>query len=324
MKMRMKTNSPVWVQTADDSIHQVEEEFAMICPILSPQVVRGKGSTKNDAISLPHQVTAASLELILDYCRFHQVPGRCNKDRRAYDKKLANSSCPATLCELACAADSLQLKPLVDLTTTAIARNIEGKSAEEMREALNLPDKLITVEEKLEPIPNRTNCPHIRLLNRLFARKRKVLEERKKQKNVNEEVEGELGQPPRPTDERSVDELLSFINGGGDGDSNNNKGDKKMSKKKKKNRKRPKDRMKNVNDNSKDPVCEDSKSVMHFPEFEFDDDYTDDELDPAQKEELDREVEDFARRLNSVWDRKDVRVFVPSFVSRKDTFTSIT
>lgn len=34
---------------------------------------------------------------------------------------------------------------------------------------------------------------------------------------------------------------------------------------------------------------------------EFGDGDIDDELDPAVKEELDREVEDFARRLNSDW-----------------------
>uniref|UniRef100_A0A7C9EMW6 Uncharacterized protein n=1 Tax=Opuntia streptacantha TaxID=393608 RepID=A0A7C9EMW6_OPUST len=37
------------------------------------------------------------------------------------------------------------------------------------------------------------------------------------------------------------------------------------------------------------------------PKLDFDDGDIDDELDPLMKEELDREVEDFARRLNSDW-----------------------
>jgi len=37
------------------------------------------------------------------------------------------------------------------------------------------------------------------------------------------------------------------------------------------------------------------------PKTEFEDGYIDDEIDPALKELLDREVEDFARRLNSSW-----------------------
>ena len=44
-----------------------------------------------------------------------------------------------------------------------------------------------------------------------------------------------------------------------------------------------------------------------FPEDDFEDDLPAD-LDPAMKAQLDREVEDFARRLNSDWsDRMQVR-----------------
>lgn len=39
-------------------------------------------------------------------------------------------------------------------------------------------------EEKLEPLRNITDDPRIRLLNRLYARKRKELEEREKLKVV--------------------------------------------------------------------------------------------------------------------------------------------
>ncbi|CAI9092257.1 OLC1v1027450C1 [Oldenlandia corymbosa var. corymbosa] len=303
VKPEMK--SYVWLQTAGGSIQQVEEEVAMFCPMICREVLQGKGSSKNYAISLPHQVSAASLGLILDYCRFHQVPGRSNKERKTYDEKLAKSSIK-TLCELTSAADSLQLRPLVDLTSRALARIIEGKSPEEIRETFNLPDDL-TEEEKLEPLRNWGDDPHIRLLNRLYARKRKELEERKRLKNV--EVEEE-----HRTDERSVDDLLSFINGG----DRESKGV-KVPKNKKKNRRR-KDRPKNsssdnVNGNSDKeanhhpsgclPGDTDksfpSKNLLFQDKIEFDDGDMDDELDPAMKEELDREVADFARRLNSVW-----------------------
>lgn len=119
------------------------------------------------------------------------------------------------LCELTSAADSLQLKPLVDLTSRALARMIEGKSPEEIRETFHLPDDLTEVffllatsmlsvdylvvknityscfgvmtsklmqEEKLEPLKNTSDDPRIRLLNRLYARKRKELKEREKLK----------------------------------------------------------------------------------------------------------------------------------------------
>jgi len=46
---------------------------------------------------------------------------------------------------LTSAAESLQLKPLVDLTSRALARIIEGKTPEEIREIFHLPDDLTEV-----------------------------------------------------------------------------------------------------------------------------------------------------------------------------------
>ncbi|RAL51423.1 unnamed protein product [Cuscuta campestris] len=322
VKPEMK--SYIWLQTADGSIQQVEEEVAMFCPMICREVVQsGMGSSKNYAITLPQRVNPAILGLILDYCRFHQLPGRSNKERKTYDEKFIRLD-TNKLCELASAADSLQLRPLVDLTCRALARMIEGKSPEEIRETFHLPDDL-TEEEKLEPLRNMTDDPRIRLLNRLYARKRKELKERKKLKNVETE-EGQC------LDERSVDDLLSFINGGDE----ETKGV-RSNKNKKKNRRR-KDQAKNSSNsehgsNSKEHSClpsnqpsqptldvhdlpspsriskqQGSASVKLSPKLEFDDDDDDDddvdmddELDPAMREELDREVEDFARRLNSVW-----------------------
>ncbi|KAJ0966662.1 hypothetical protein J5N97_023579 [Dioscorea zingiberensis] len=197
--------SYVWLQTADGSIQHVEEEVAMFCPMICREIIQaGMGSSKNHAISLPQRVHTSSLSLILDYCRFHQAPGRSNKERKSFDEKFVKID-TKQLCELTSAADSLQLRPLVDLTSRALARMIEGKSPEEIRDTFHLPDD-ITEEEKLEPLKNPTDDPQIRLLNRLYARKRKELKERKKLKDV--EVKGEL------VDDRSVDDLLSFINGG--------------------------------------------------------------------------------------------------------------
>ncbi|KAG1362639.1 putative SKP1-like protein 9 [Cocos nucifera] len=199
--------SYIWLQCADGSIQQVEEEVAMFCPMICQEILQtAMGSSKNYAISLPQRVNPAILSLILDYCRFHQVPGRSNKERKSFDEKFIRID-TKRLCELTSAADSLQLKPLVDLTSRALARMIEGKTPEEIRETFHLPDDL-TEEEKLEPLKNANDDLRIRLLNRLYAKKRKELKERQKQKDV--EVEA------LQKDERSVDEILSFINGDGE------------------------------------------------------------------------------------------------------------
>ncbi|PIN22829.1 SCF ubiquitin ligase, Skp1 component [Handroanthus impetiginosus] len=316
----------IWLQTSDGSIQQVEQEVAMYCPFICQEIHSGMGSSKNYPISLPSRVNPPMLSLILDYCRFHQVQGRSNKERKSFDEKFVRMD-TKRLCELTSAADSLHLKPLVDLTSRALARVIEGKTPEEIREIFHLPDDL-TEEEKLEPIKNTMDDPRIRLLNRLYARKRKELKERERLKNV--EVEEERA------DERSVDDLLSFINGGNE----DSKGSR--TKNKKKNRKR-KDHHKtapsnctsssnstssssNAVDMSKkesnelDSACNDPSSPGKLltnvcnatklldidddgltAEDEFDDCDLDDDIDPAWKEKIDREVEDFARRLNSDW-----------------------
>ncbi|XP_020881570.1 SKP1-like protein 21 [Arabidopsis lyrata subsp. lyrata] len=304
--------SYIWLETADGSIQQVEQEVAMFCPMICQEVIqKGVGSSKNYAISLPQRVNPAMLSLIFDYCRFHQVPGRSNKERKIYDEKFIRMD-TKRLCELTSAADSLQLKPLVDLTSRALARIIEGKTPEEIREIFHLPDDL-TEEEKLEPLKNTMDDPRIRLLNRLYAKKRKELKEREKLKSI--EVEEHV-------DERSVDDLLSFING-------RDPKVVKTSKSKKKNKKR-----KEHKNGTSNGTCEASEKDSHnlhsksqsaeiidktasclgdvsnllsmeddifTPKTEFEDGYIDDEIDPALKEMLDREVEDFARRLNSSW-----------------------
>ncbi|CAA7023032.1 unnamed protein product [Microthlaspi erraticum] len=304
--------SYIWLETTDGSIQQVEQEVAMFCPMICREVLgKGAGSSKNYAIALPQRVNPAMLSLIFDYCRFHQVPGRSNKERKIYDEKFIRMD-TKRLCELTSAADSLQLKPLVDLTSRALARIIEGKSPEEIREIFHLPDDL-TEEEKLEPLKNTMDDPRIRLLNRLYAKKRKELKEREKLKSI--EVEERV-------DERSVDDLLSFING-------RDHKVVKTSKSKKKNKKR-----KEHKNGTSNGICKASKEDSHnlhskqrsaeivdetasslgevsnvlgmeddifTLKTEFDDGYLDDEIDPALKEMLDREVEEFARRLNSSW-----------------------
>ncbi|KAK9665491.1 hypothetical protein RND81_14G115100 [Saponaria officinalis] len=299
VKPEMK--SYVWLQTADGSIQQVEEEVAMFCPFICREILQtGSGTSKTNAVVLPERVNPVTLGSILDYCRFHQMPGHSIKERKAFDDKFIRLE-TKKLCELTSAADSLQLKPLVDLTSRALARIIEGKTPEEIREIFNLPDDL-TEEEKLEPLKNVSDDPRIRLLNRLYARKRKELKE-KELKIVETEEE--------TVDDRSVDDLLSFINSG----EKDCKGGKAAKPKKKNRRKKTHTKAANNEiqyakeenglshsfDNGKSGPSSECRMSPFSPKADSDDGDIDDELDPAMKEELDREVEDFARRLNSDW-----------------------
>lgn len=68
----------------------------------------------------------------------------CIQERKFFDEKFIRLD-TKKLCELTSAADSLQLRPLVDLTSRALARMIEGKTPEEIRETFHLPDDLTEV-----------------------------------------------------------------------------------------------------------------------------------------------------------------------------------
>ncbi|KAL1322124.1 hypothetical protein AAHE18_14G174100 [Arachis hypogaea] len=252
---------------------------------LSRSNKKGTGSSKNCAICLPQR----------DYCRFHQLPGRSNKERKSYDEKFMRMD-TKQLCELTSAADSLQLKTLVDLISRTLARIIEGKSPEEIHGIFNLPDDL-TEEKKLEPYKNTTADPRIRLLNRLYAKKRKELKEHERLKNVEVEEEN--------VDDRSVDDLLSFINGN-DADPK----EMKNSKNKKKNGRRKEQQTssslkeaselnnKEINGHNIRPQTDGANGVSEasqsntedstFVPREFDDGDIDEEIDPALQEKLDR------------------------------------
>ncbi|KAI3937401.1 hypothetical protein MKW92_051017 [Papaver armeniacum] len=293
--------SYIWLQTCDGSIQQVEEEVAMAIPLIRKEVFQNNmGSSKNCPISLPERVNNIdTLSLILDYIRFHQALGRSDKEHKSFDDKFIRID-SERLCELAAAADSLQLRPLVHLTCIALARMIEGKTPEEIRERFNIPDDL-TEKEKLEPVRDIADDPRTKMLNRLYARKRKESKENKKiHKITDHQVKEEQ------VDERSIDDLLSFIN-------EDSKLVKAPKRKKRNNRKRKDELKHSCTNNGKHnkeadaallngEISISSGQPTEFQDLvDFDDDSYDDELDPVMKEELDREVEEFARRLNLDW-----------------------
>lgn len=66
------------------------------------------------------------------------------QERKTFDEKFIRLDANQ-LCDLASAADSLRLSPLVDLTSRALARMIQGKTAEQIRETFHIADDLTEV-----------------------------------------------------------------------------------------------------------------------------------------------------------------------------------
>ena len=53
--------------------------------------------------------------MIVDYCRYHLISELSSKDRKQFDDKYIRQEIKI-LCQLASAADALDVKPLVELS----------------------------------------------------------------------------------------------------------------------------------------------------------------------------------------------------------------
>lgn len=201
----------IYIEAHDDDnklvLERVEKEVALLSPYMQKQIVtEGLGVSEDNPIRPPKGVNLDILRLLMEYCDYHRLNGRSDKERKAHDERYIRME-TRRLCELTSAADALEMKPLVDLASKALARLIEGKSPDQIRSTFHLPDDL-SEEEKLEPIKNLGEDSRIRLLNRLYAKRREQELSKKK---------GEQDPPAPPPkteqqqDTRSVDELLNFI-----------------------------------------------------------------------------------------------------------------
>jgi hypothetical protein len=74
-------------------------QVALLSPFVQREVLRhGRGLSRSKPIPLPKQVGADVLKLLLEYCRFHQAPGRSDKVRQSICLLIYLSSCPVSDC----------------------------------------------------------------------------------------------------------------------------------------------------------------------------------------------------------------------------------
>jgi len=139
-----------------------------------------------------HEVKTATLTLVLDFCKFHcsDVP---NKDKKQWNAKFVEVD-QSVLCELASASYYMDIEPLVNLTSRAIASQVSGKSSDEIRETFY-------------------NANYDIYNSQLSTRYR--LQKRIRSKNMQKEGNSHGNHNYLKGDDRSVEELLSFINSTG-------------------------------------------------------------------------------------------------------------
>jgi len=328
------------LQSCDGELFEVDQEIVAMCTTVK-NMLRGKSAFRNslggqfsidgsyvilkkegrvlasltkntddEAIVALPDVKAGTLEKVIEYCKFHSNPATSEREKKAWDASFVQVK-QNTLCELASASYYLDIKPLVNLTSRAIATQISGKTSEEIRETfcnINY--------EVYAPVFATSLATRCRL-QRKFNKK-------KQQENFNSNSDG-----ASKDDSRSVDELLSFIEDGPKKKVNNNNNptpnpSKKNKKKKKKDAKseesrngsespEPEDNKDNNglgtsqdNDLSPTPSTEDEEEELEsnnsavLEQSSGMEEEEEEDVDPEMQAAVDKEVEEFRQRLESM------------------------
>lgn len=344
----------VKLQSCDGSIFEVDSDVVSMCATVK-NMLKGKSAFRNSLggqfsidgsyvilkkegrvlasltknsddeaiVSLP-DVKGAILQKVIEYCKFHNSTTATDREKKLWDGEFVQVK-QSILCELASASYYLDIKPLVNLTSRAIATQISGKSSEEIRETfcnINY--------EVYAPVFASSLAMRCRL-QRKFNRKKQMQEKDQK-----------LLTAPSGDDNRTVDELLEFI--GEDaktpqsipstsiiqsGNSTKKKSKKAKKKERKKAAQRSEDDKRRTSEKQEDidkgsnssssKEDEDDLEFMYIKddgniyigeegsspdegnhENEEGEEGEGDDLDPETKAALDKEVEEFRQRLETI------------------------
>jgi len=115
----------------------------------------GKGAMMAFEVTNPAPVDLAvpvrGLQKAIEFLRYHRDSvGLSDKEKRRWDEDFVKLDSPE-LCELASAAFHLGVSPLVDLTCKAIAKMMQGRSPEEIRQVFHIENDFTPEEEAALP-----------------------------------------------------------------------------------------------------------------------------------------------------------------------------
>ncbi|KAK1377305.1 hypothetical protein POM88_033498 [Heracleum sosnowskyi] len=294
----------IYLGTVDGDILKLEIEIGWHSPYICDALDCGFGVSWTHPIYMSPGVTKEALEMIFEYLRFSRAPGRSSEDCLLFIDELLKKD-EHTLWMLLRAAHCLQLKWLFDMIRDTLARNTK-KGFLEIEQDFSKSFKQCVQGQGLRA----------RLSIKLLAKQKKKLDEAENAKNAQAEVEVEK------REDRSIDDLLSFIKGDGDTKGvqtskkkkkNSNKGKEKKktssssafssteapaSKKITENREQDMNASNSANANRSSSAGDMLKQLeIQDVSFNVDGDSDDDTMDPARLEEIDREVAEFSRRL---------------------------
>jgi len=157
------SNKLIKLQSCDGELYPVDQGTVALCTTIK-NMLRGKSAFRNslggqfsidgsyvilkkegrvlatltknneeEAIVTLPDVKSGTLEKVLEYCKYHVLSTASDREKKNWDTEFVQVK-QSILCELASASYYLDIKPLVNLTSRAIATQISGKTSEEIRE----------------------------------------------------------------------------------------------------------------------------------------------------------------------------------------------
>ncbi|KAG6645524.1 SKP1-like protein 1A isoform X2 [Carya illinoinensis] len=146
----MSSSKKITLKSSDGVLFQVDEAVALVSQTIKDMIENG--CAIEDGIPLPN-VTSKILEKVIAYCKVH-VGAANSEDRTSEDDLKAWDADfvwvdKATLFHLILAANYLNIKSLLDLTTQTAADIIKGKTAEGIREFFNMESDATAEEQEV-------------------------------------------------------------------------------------------------------------------------------------------------------------------------------
>lgn len=180
----------ITVECNDGVCIDVDKEMAMSMSGTIRSHLENRVDSGTNKVPLEN-INSSTLLKVLEFCSVHSKICAIPTSILQWDEKFIRLE-PSELCELASAAYYLEIRPLVDLTCRAIAKLLKGKSPAEIRRTFNI----------LYDFSPGDDVPPPTIRDKL----RTKLHYKDKQKSKNKDS------LPSSQDNRSLDELVSFIN----------------------------------------------------------------------------------------------------------------
>lgn len=134
--------------TSDNTLFEVDEAAASLSTTLNRMMLEGGGG--RDGISVPN-VDAVTLSKVLEYCMQHGpgpgVAAASTKALEMFDMEFVQID-QSMLYSVLMAAHHLEIEGLMDLVCRKVADMIKGRSPQQIRRVLGIPDP--TPEEEAE------------------------------------------------------------------------------------------------------------------------------------------------------------------------------